>query len=134
MLRSKRERERERESKRDRECAYERECVWERERLSGGVLQTNWCNWPMKDLRSPLGTKTLRMPTEQGNRIRHLSLFSLLFTLSSFIYFVFNFFCFFPTRYLQSILNYDCSGANPIKEMLLVINYLTVHFLNQVGN
>jgi len=111
-----------------------RESVCERERLSGGVLQTNWCNWPMKDLRSPLGTKTLRMPTEQGNRIRHLSLFSLLFTLSSFIYFVFNFFCFFPTRYLQSILNYDCSGANPIKEMLLVINYLTVHFLNQVGN
>ncbi len=88
-------------------------CVWERVRervgLSGGVLQTNWCNWPMKDLRSPLGTKTLRMPTEQGNRIRHLFFF-LLFTLSSFIYFVFKLcFFFFFIRYLQSILNYDCS-------------------------
>ena len=44
----------------------------ERENLSGGVLQTNWCNWPMKDLRSQVGSKTLGMPTEQANRICHL--------------------------------------------------------------
>jgi hypothetical protein len=66
--------ENERESIQVCVCGWveERERERERKNLSGGVLQTNWCNWPMKDLRSQVGSKTLGMPTEQGNRICHL--------------------------------------------------------------
>jgi hypothetical protein len=63
----------ERERERERESESESERDRTERHLSGALLQTNWCNWPMKDLRSQVGSKTLGMPTEQGNHKRHLS-------------------------------------------------------------